>query len=96
VQKIIRESAKKRTEITRENQGNPEKLQQKLGELNKSLVEQIVKGLTDGQRGTWKTLVGEPFKGTLPAAGAATTIRPLPGVINPPQIQPVPLPIRKQ
>lgn len=96
MQNVIRESAKKRTEIIRDNKGNAEKILEKTNELNKSVVEDIVKNLTDGQKGTWRILVGEPFKGTLPAFGGAATTRP--GVIiNPPvQIQPLPIQIKRK
>jgi hypothetical protein len=71
VEEAVRDSSRKSLEITRENRGNREAAQKKVGELTKSTLADVLKTLTPEQQTKWRELAGEPFQGTLPSSGFA-------------------------
>jgi hypothetical protein len=90
IQEIQKASLTKRTDIIKQTQNDLKERQKKLGELNKEIVQDIVKTLTPDQQQKWKEIAGEPFQGVLPAVGPLGGI----GIIRPMPINPQPLPIQ--
>jgi hypothetical protein len=85
----VKDVARKRAEILRETKGDRDAMAKKLAEVNKAMVAEIVKGLSDEQKKKWTEVAGAPFKGVFPApAGFGGIIRPLPL----PDVRPLPLP----
>jgi len=65
VREMVKESTKKLFELFKDKP-KPEEIRKMMAELNKSIMDDILKTLTDEQKKKWRELTGEPFQGMLP------------------------------
>jgi hypothetical protein len=69
------------TALLQAAKGNQQEAQQKMAELNRGLMPEVLKGLTANQQAKWQELAGPPFAGVFPALvpnGALINPRPQP------------------
>ena len=69
IQDVVAGNREKMRDIFQNAQGDREGAAKKMAELNKETNQKIESLLTAEQKAKWKEMTGEPYKGTLPAAG---------------------------
>lgn len=89
IAKLRRESFQQRRNIFQKHKGNVEAIRKAIYELERKLVEKVVKKLKPEQQKKWRELAGEPYSGVLPPVRNVGFIRAvIPGRIRPLPVQP--------
>src|SRR5205814_1948263 len=83
IAKGLRELGPRWIAILQAAKGNQQEIHKKVGELNRGLVADILKGMTPDQQAKWGQLTGPPLVGVMPVAA------PFVRMLVPPRPQPV-------